>query len=152
MAEYAFSQLRPDDLSVFKDLLRLFGEAFEDRSTYQDAVPSDSYLCGFLGLDHVMVIAASQGDAVAGGLVAYELIKFERERREIYIYDLAVAADHRRKRVATNLIEELRRVAAARGAYVMFVQADRGDAAAIALYNSLGIREDVLHFDIPVGS
>jgi aminoglycoside 3-N-acetyltransferase I len=152
MAEYAFSQLRPDDLSVFKDLLRLFGEAFEDRSTYQDAVPSDSYLRGFLGLDHVMVIAVSQGDAVVGGLVAYELIKFERERREIYIYDLAVAADHRRKRVATNLIEELRRVAGARGAYVMFVQADRGDAAAIALYDSLGIREDVLHFDIPVGS
>jgi len=152
MAAYAFSQLTPDDLSLFKDLLRLFGEAFEDRSTYQDAVPSDSYLRGFLRLDHVIVIAALQSDAVVGGLVAYELIKFERERREIYIYDLAVAAGHRRKRVATNLIEELRRVAGARGVYVMFVQADRGDAGAIALYDSLGIREDVLHFDIPIGS
>jgi aminoglycoside 3-N-acetyltransferase I len=28
------------------------------------------------------------------------------------------------------------------------VQADRGDEAAIALYTKLGIREDVLHFDI----
>jgi aminoglycoside 3-N-acetyltransferase I len=30
----------------------------------------------------------------------------------------------------------------------MFVQADRGDAPAIALYESLGTREEVLHFDI----
>ncbi|MGI9404951.1 MAG: hypothetical protein ACR2O4_01155 [Hyphomicrobiaceae bacterium] len=36
---------------------------------------------------------------VIGGLVAYELKKFEQERSEIYIYDLAVAAEHRRKGV-----------------------------------------------------
>jgi aminoglycoside 3-N-acetyltransferase I len=33
---------------------------------------------------------------------------------------------------------------------VIFVQADPGDAPAIALYESLGTREDVHHFDIPV--
>ena len=43
-----------------------------------------------------------------------------------------------------------RRLAAARGAYVIFVQADIGDEPAIALYSKLGVREDVLHFDIPV--
>jgi hypothetical protein len=31
-----------------------------------------------------------------------------------------------------------------------FVQADRSDDAAIALYSGLGQREDVLHFDLPV--
>jgi aminoglycoside 3-N-acetyltransferase I len=30
----------------------------------------------------------------------------------------------------------------------VFVQADHGDDAAIALYTKLGAREDVLHFDI----
>jgi aminoglycoside 3-N-acetyltransferase I len=39
-------------------------------------------------------------------------------------------------------------VAKARGAYVIFVQADLGDDPAIALYTGLGRREDVLHFDI----
>jgi aminoglycoside 3-N-acetyltransferase I len=33
---------------------------------------------------------------------------------------------------------------------VVYVQADRGDAPAIALYQKLGVREEVLHFDIPV--
>ena len=37
------------------------------------------------------------------------------------------------------------------GCYVIFVQADHGDDAAIALYSKLGRREDVLHFDIDAG-
>ncbi len=85
-----------------------------------------------------------------GGLVAYELQKFEQERSEIYIYDLAVAIAHRRQGIATALIQALKNIAAERGAYVIFVQADRGDEPAIELYTRLGIREDVLHFDIAV--
>jgi aminoglycoside 3-N-acetyltransferase I len=45
---------------------------------------------------------------------------------------------------------ELKRIAKARGAYVIYVQADRGDLPAIALYESLGVREDVYHFDVRV--
>jgi aminoglycoside 3-N-acetyltransferase I len=77
-------------------------------------------------------------------------LQFEQPRSEIYIYDLAVAAAHRRQGIATALIQELKRIAAARGAYVIFVQADLGDEPAIALYTKLGVREDVLHFDIAV--
>jgi ribosomal protein S18 acetylase RimI-like enzyme len=80
------------------------------------------------------------------------LPKFEQARSEIYIYDLAVAEAHRRRGIATALIGETQRIAAARGAYVIFVQADRGDDAAIALYSRLGQREDVLHFDIAPAS
>ena len=150
MPEYFCSQLTADDLPLFKELLRVFGEAFGEVGTYQDAVPSDEYLRAFLAEARHIAIASQLEGTVVGGLVAYELTKFERARREIYIYDLAVAAEHRRKRVATNLIEKLRRIAAGRGAYVIFVQADRGDEPAIALYDSLGIREEVLHFDIRV--
>jgi len=48
------------------------------------------------------------------------------------------------------LIQELQKIAAARSAYVIFVQADIGDEPAIALYTKLGVREEVLHFDIAV--
>jgi aminoglycoside 3-N-acetyltransferase I len=61
-----------------------------------------------------------------------------------------VAAAHRRQGIATALVLELKKVAAARGAYVMFVQADLSDAPAIALYEKLGRREDVVHFDLTV--
>jgi len=52
--------------------------------------------------------------------------------------------------VATGLIRTLQGIARERGAYVIFVQADPPDAPAIRLYESLGTREDVHHFDIPV--
>ena len=76
--------------------------------------------------------------------------KFEQERCEIYIYDLAVAEAHRRRGIATALIGALQRIASVRGAHVIFVQADLEDEPAIRLYTKLGAREDVLHFDIPV--
>ncbi|MEZ5477047.1 MAG: hypothetical protein R3E95_06045 [Thiolinea sp.] len=49
-------------------------------------------------------------------------------------------------------IAGLEKIASARDAYVMFVQADREveDEPAIALYTKLGMREEVLHFDLPV--
>lgn len=85
---------------------------------------------------------------VAGGLVAYELRKFERERSEIYIYDLAVAESFRRLGIASALLERLAGIAVERGAWSVFVQADYIDEPAIALYEKFGIREEVLHFDI----
>lgn len=87
---------------------------------------------------------------MVGALAAYTLEKFEQERSEIYLYDLAVAESHRRRGIATGLIEELKRVARERGAWVVFVQADYGDDPAVALYTKLGLREDVMHFDIPL--
>lgn len=91
---------------------------------------------------------------MVGGLAAYELQKFEQERSEIYIYDLAVLEAHRREGIATSLIDKLKSIGVDRGAYVIFVQADTAaeDQAAIALYSKLGIREEVLHFDIPLGT
>ena len=68
----------------------------------------------------------------------------------MYFYDLAVSEHHRRRGVATLLIDELRRLATRRKPYVIFVQADKGDIPAIRLYESLGTKEDVLHFDIAV--
>jgi len=79
-------------------------------------------------------------------------IPIPRNASEDYIYDLAVALEHRREGIATALIERLKEIAAHRRAYVIFVQADTGieDKSAIALYTKLGRREDVLHFDIAV--
>jgi aminoglycoside 3-N-acetyltransferase I len=147
---YEITQLTPAHVAHLKDLLRVFGDAFEDRDTYQGAVPDDTYLRSLLASPHFIVVVATNDGTVVGGLAAYELQKFERVRREIYIYDLAVAAGHRRKGLARGLILELKTVARSRGAYVIYVQADRGDAPAMALYDSLGTREDVYHFDFPV--
>jgi aminoglycoside 3-N-acetyltransferase I len=143
-------RLGPADVPLLRTLNALFGTAFADAETYGAEPPSDAYLEGLLAKEHVIALVALAGEEVLGGLVAYELDKFERARREVYIYDLAVRAEHRRQGVATALIGHLREIAARRGAWVVYVQADHGDDPAIALYEKLGVREDVLHFDIRV--
>ncbi len=129
-------------------MLATFGEAFGEVETYCGNQPSTAYLRRLLENDYFIALVALQDSEVVGGIAAYELIKFEQERSEIYIYDLAVAATHRRQGIATALIQELKKIAEVRGAYVVYVQADISDEPAIALYTKLGVREDVLHFDI----
>jgi aminoglycoside 3-N-acetyltransferase I len=147
---FTLRRLIAADLREVRQLNKLFGEAFADPETYRAAPPDDAYLERLLARDHIIVLVASRGDQIIGGLVAYELDKFEQARQEIYIYDLAVAEPQRRGGVATALIRRLQEIAGARDAWVVFVQADYGDDPAIALYEKLGRREDVMHFDIPV--
>ena len=131
-----------------KELLALFAHAFDDHESYQSAVPSDDYLDALLAREDFIPLVAVEDGRVVGGLAAYVLQKFEQERSEIYIYDLAVDEAYRRRGIATGLIKRLREIARERGAWVIYVQADHGDDPAIKLYESLGTREDVLHFDI----
>jgi aminoglycoside 3-N-acetyltransferase I len=144
--------LTANDVALLNGLLKTFGEAFTDVDTYTANPPSEGYLRRLLGGDSFIALAALKRGVVVGGIAAYELKKFEQERSEIYIYDLAVASEHRREGIATALIEKLKEIAVRRNAGVIFVQADTGveDEPAIALYTKLGRREDVLHFDIPL--
>lgn len=145
-------QLTSHDLVLMNALLTSFGEVFGDIKTYTEKKPSADYLERLLAGDSFVALVAMENEEVVGGIAAYELRKFEQERSEFYIYDLAVSPGHRRRGIATALIEKLKTIAKARGAYVIFVQADTGveDEAAIALYTKLGVREEVLHFGIPV--
>lgn len=138
------------DDAAFDGMLDLFAAAFGDPESYSAKRPGAGYRRKLLANDAFIALVAVSEGAIVGALTAYELVKFEQERSEIYIYDLGVAETHRRQGVATALISALKTIAATRGAYVIYVQADYGDEPAIALYSKLGIREDVMHFDIAV--
>ncbi len=140
--------LNAEDVALARAMLKLFGREFDDEPTYSQKQPEDRYLHTLLGSDTFVALVAQAGDRVVGGLAGYVLPKFEQARSEFYIYDLAVDSGYRRRGVATAMIERLKRLASTRGICVIFVQADHGDDPAIALYTKLGIREDVLHFDI----
>lgn len=148
----AFSVVRlgAGDLPRFRAMNALFGEVFDDRESYGAHPPGDDYAEALLAReDTVFVLAEADGKAI-GALAAYVLPKFEQARSEVYIYDLAVAATWRRRGVATALIKRLRGIAREAGAWMIYVQADTlpEDEPARALYDKLGTREEVLHFDI----
>ena len=56
--QYTYRQLTSDDATLLKELLRVFGHAFNDSETYQDAIPSDKYLTNLFGNDHFIVVVA----------------------------------------------------------------------------------------------
>jgi aminoglycoside 3-N-acetyltransferase I len=152
MSSSPFKLLRLDasHVALLRQLNFLFGEAFADSETYHEAPPDDAYLARLLGRPDIVVLVALKDCVVVGGLVAYELEKFEQVRREYYIYDLAIAKAYRRQGIASALIGRLRELATLNGAWTVYVQADMGDEPAIALYEKLGTREEVLHFDFAV--
>ena len=108
MHETPIRRLMQADVSLLRQLNTVFAEAFQDTDTYLGEPPGEAYCREVLGKEHVIVLVAMKNEFVIGGLVAYELDKMERARREIYLYDLAVAEPHRQQGIATRLIEKLR--------------------------------------------
>lgn len=148
--EIEIERLVPSQIATLREAMRLFADAFDEDETFSRAPPSDAYFEKLLTDDRFGFLVAKAAGAVVGALSAYELVKYEQERSEFYIYDLAVAEHFRRRGVATALIEALKPIARSAGAWVIFVQADREDEPAVALYRGLGIEEQPLHFDIPI--
>lgn len=149
MTTIAIRRLTAGDVEAARDLNALYADAFADHETYRRDHPDDAWLARQLAKDAVILLVARVDGCVVGGLTAYELPKFEAARSEIYLYDLAVCANVRRRGIATALIAELQHIAADIDAWAVFVQADYGDDPAVALYTKLGVREDVMHFDLP---
>jgi aminoglycoside 3-N-acetyltransferase I len=110
-ASFFVRTLGSEDDATMRAMLAMFGEAFGDVPTFSEAPPGQAYLRR-LGSDAFIALSALKDGAVLGGLAAYVLSKFEQERSEICIYDLAVSEARRRQGIATALLMELRRVAA----------------------------------------
>src|SRR5690349_24720353 len=101
----------PGNLALMRKMLDLFGREFGDVPTYSAQQPDDAYLGKLLASENFVAIAALEKEEVIGGLAGYVLPKFEQSRSEFYIYDLAVSATHRRRGIATAIIQELQRLA-----------------------------------------
>ena len=143
------SRLGPGDVASMQAANRLFADVFGEEG-YHGPPAGPDHLRKILADDKFIALTAQFDGELAGAIAAYELVKFEAERSEIYIYDLAVIERFRRQGVATALIEEVKAIGRVKGAWVIFVQADPPDEPAVALYDKLGKREEVLHFDISV--
>jgi aminoglycoside 3-N-acetyltransferase I len=131
---------------------KLFAEVFEDEANYQSKLPSPEYLAAWLKDEKNIALAAEIDGEVVGGLVAFTLQKFEQERTEIYIYDLAVSTAFQRRGIGRSLVNAVCKLAKQMGSSAVFVQADEGDEA-IKFYESLNPLENLKtrSFDLPIG-
>jgi aminoglycoside 3-N-acetyltransferase I len=127
-------RLTVGDRDRARALFRLMGEVFEDKEQ-QDL--DDAYVDQLLAREDFWALAAYNDGEVLGGLTAHTLPMTRGPYSEMFIYDIAVRAEHQRKGVGRLLVNELQERA---GATInnVFVAADNGDAHALDFYRALG--------------
>jgi aminoglycoside 3-N-acetyltransferase I len=125
--------------------MQVFADTFEDQENYQSQPPSASYIANFLANASNLIWVVEYDGKVVGGLTGYILDKFEQERRELFVYDLAIAVEHQRKGLGKELFRQLQIYAHQHKIYQLFVEADAEDEGAISFYRSLDTEELVAH-------
>jgi ribosomal protein S18 acetylase RimI-like enzyme len=90
--------------------------------------------------ERTIFLVAFDGDEPepVGFVLAYELLRRHGEPSQLFVYEVGVAPEARRRGVATELLRELRRIARARGIRRGFVLTNEANEAAMELYRSLG--------------
>lgn len=135
-------RLGPGDERDARELFALMASVFDE-----DAEPlGEEYLGRLLTSTSFWAVAAFEGGRVVGGITAHTIPMTRAHSAELFVYDLAVHEDIRRRGVGRRLVEALRAQAADAGIAEVFVAADEEDVHALEFYRSLSGRESPTAF------
>ena len=95
---------------------------------------------GLLSDARTILLAAFQDgeEEPIGFVLAYELLRRHGDPAQLFVYEVGVVPEARRRGFATALLRELARIARARGIRQGFVLTNEANEAAMELYRSLG--------------
>lgn len=144
-------KLAPTDIKALVALRALFIEAFEEEDSTAPAAVSEDVLWAMLKDPRMFFVVAETEDGdVVGGTSAHLLPNLIQGKPELYLYDLAVHPEFRRRGIASALIRALREIRDELGAAVLYVQAHLEDEEAHALYRKLSSAPEALatHFEL----
>jgi ribosomal protein S18 acetylase RimI-like enzyme len=100
-----------------------------------------AYMRRFLADDRHYFVVAYVGEEPVGFVFGYRLSRFDGKPPMVFVYEVAVVEEHRRRGIGRALIEEVKRLADEDGCRKMLVPTNRSNEAAMALYRSAGGEE-----------
>ena len=143
--ELKIRRLGKSDVGIFKEMIQLFQEVFEEE---KQTKIEELYLEKLLEKPGFMVYCAISNGEVVGGLTAYELPMYYSKHSEIFIYDIAIKAEFQRKGVGRKLLSSLQVYGKKNNIEVIFVAVNEEDKHALDFYHSTGGKaEKVVHFN-----
>lgn len=127
-------RLRSGEERLAGALFQLMVEVFEEAPEPL----GEAYLASLLARPDFWAFAAFVDGALVGGLTAHTLPMTRGPYAEVFIYDLAVRAEHQRRGIGRQLVAALREAARAQGISDVFVDADNEDNHALDFYRAVG--------------
>lgn len=100
-----------------------------------DAAPDPAWTSAFFAREGHHLVMAFDGDRGVGFVSGVETIHPDKGV-ELFVYELGVHEDHRRKGIAGALLAELAAIASEVGCYGMWVPTEPDNVAALATYRS----------------
>jgi aminoglycoside 3-N-acetyltransferase I len=88
--------------------------------------------------ERTIFLTAFHDDEPIGFVFGYELQRRHGAPAILFVYEIDVSADHRRRGIATRLMTELEQIARSRGITEGFILTEPGNEPANNLYESLG--------------
>ena len=134
--EITTKRLGPGDGNEARKLFALMASVFQEPAE----TLTDQHLDRILAEKGFWAVAAWVDGELAGGLTAHTLPMTRSETPEVFVYDLAVRDEMRRKGVGRSLVTALREEAGALGIPVVFVLAENDDIGAVRFYGAVGGR------------
>ncbi|MGY6647578.1 GNAT family N-acetyltransferase [Wenyingzhuangia sp. IMCC45574] len=141
--------MQKNDTEPFIELVKLMNEVFEE----PNKVATERHLKKLLNKTDFYAFVAIKENKVVGGLTAYELEKYNTDKSELYIYDIAVKVEFQNQGVGKKLINHLKDYSKNNGIETIFVEAHSGDEQAVKFYEStFGKSEKVAHFNFEINT
>ena len=85
-----------------------------------------------------LMLVAFDGGSPVGFVLAHELPRRHGDRAQLFVYEVDVAETHRRRGIASALLERLGELARERGIRTGFVLTEPDNGPANALYRDVG--------------
>jgi aminoglycoside 3-N-acetyltransferase I len=114
------------------------GCACQVAATFKGAQLSPARAARFLAKSANYLIVAEWAGSLAGFVLAYRLERLDRSAAQLFVYEVGVAPQYRRRRVGTRLIQQVRHLVDEESLMEAFVMADHDNDAAVRLYRSEG--------------
>ena len=130
-------RLNPKELDKFQELRQIFIEVFDEPAPTLD----DAQLAVIRDNRNLVVFGATVGFELVGGLTAHIIPNYYRGGLDLFIQDLAIKKEHRRKGIAGALMKKTKEYCANHNIKEMYLAAEADDKQANDFYKSTEAEE-----------